>query len=51
MNTATSLDKKIDAWTVIRDPNDITKRLSLYSDPNTDRHFNDAGWEAILATI
>lgn len=47
-NTATNIDKIIDAWTIIADPQDTTQRLSAYADPNTPNHFNDAGMEAIV---
>ena len=52
-NTATGVDKVIDAWTVIRDPSDITKRLPAYAsiEAAAPAHFNDAGWAAIIATI
>lgn len=47
-NTATGVDRVIDAWTTIRDPNDTTKRLTAYADPNTPNHVNDAGLAAIV---
>lgn len=48
-NTATSVDRVIDAWTAIRDPNDTTQRLAAYADPNTENHINDAGMAAIVS--
>jgi len=43
----------IDAWWVIRNPADETKRLPAYavSDPNNTSHITDAGFAAIVATI
>lgn len=47
-NTATGVDRVIDAWTAIRDPNDTTKRLAAYADVNTPNHVNDAGMAVIV---
>ncbi len=49
--TATGVSTVMDAWTVIRDPNDPGKRLPAYADPNTPNHMNDAGLAAIVATF
>jgi len=50
-NTATSVDRVIDAFTAIADPQDTSNRLSAYADSETPNHFNDTGLEAIVATI
>lgn len=47
-NTALNVDKVIDAWTAVRDPNDTAKRLSIYADPNTYNHINDSGFSVIV---
>lgn len=50
-NDALNVDRVIDAWTTIRDPNDVNKRLPAYADPNTQNHMNDAGMAAIVSSF
>lgn len=42
-NTATFITIKVDAWTIIADPSDTTKRLPAYAtnDPASTSHIND----------
>lgn len=47
-NTASGIDRVIDAFTAIANPADITKRLPAYADPNTYNHVNDEGMAAIV---
>jgi hypothetical protein len=42
----------IDAYTIIRDPNNVNIRLAAYSDnPTTPNHLTDAGMAAIVSAI
>lgn len=47
-STASNVDRVIDAFTAITDPQDTTKRLAAFVDPNTPNHMNDAGLAAIV---
>ncbi len=47
-NAATNVDRVIDAWLTIADPNDLTKRLPAYANLNSPNHMNDAGLAAIV---
>lgn len=53
MNTATGLSKKVDAWTILADPTDTTRRLPLYAadDPTSPSHINDLGYAAVVNAI
>lgn len=46
-NTASGLDRVIDAFSVIANPEDTTKRFPAYADPNTPNHINDLGMASI----
>jgi hypothetical protein len=52
-NTATSITTIVDAWTIIADPADTTKRLPAYAanDSVSTSHINDAGFAAIVAVM
>jgi lysophospholipase L1-like esterase len=50
-NTATNVAKVIDAFTIIRDPNNTAIRLAAYADPGNIVHLNDAGMAAIIAAF
>jgi lysophospholipase L1-like esterase len=47
-DTATSVDRVIDAWTALRDPSDPGKRLPAYADQTDIVHLNDAAYAALL---
>jgi lysophospholipase L1-like esterase len=44
-----NVDRVIDAWTAVRDPMDVTKRLAAYAVPADIVHLNDLGQAAIAA--
>lgn len=45
---SSNVDRVIDAFSVVADPNDSTKRLGAYADPNTPSHINDLGVSEIV---
>lgn len=48
-NTASNVDRVIDAWTAIRNPSDTGKRLPAYADDASIVHLNDAAYASILS--
>lgn len=44
-----NVDRVIDAWTAVRDPLDVTKRLSAYAVPADIVHLNDLGQAAVAS--
>lgn len=48
-NTATNVDRTIDAHAAIVDPNDATKRSSLYAVIGSPNHINDTGMAAVVS--
>lgn len=52
-NTATGLILKVDAWSIIADPTDTTRRLPAYAadDPISPSHINDAAYAALVEAL